>query len=66
MAPRPFLVSGGAEDPPKRWLSLKHAIAVNRILGHTDRVAMTNRELHDPNEVSNEAICRFFEYWLKP
>lgn len=66
MAPRPFLVSGGAEDPPKRWLSLKHAIAVNQILGHTDRVAMTNRELHDPNEASNEAICRFFEYWLKP
>lgn len=66
MAPRPFLVSGGAEDPPKRWLSLKHAIAVNQLLGHNDRVAMTNRELHDPNEASNEAICRFFEYWLKP
>ena len=66
MAPRPFLVSGGAEDPPKRWLSLKHAIAVNHLLGHNDRVAMTNRELHDPNEASNEAICRFFEYWLKP
>jgi hypothetical protein len=66
MAPRPFLVSGGAEDPPKRWLSLKHAIAVNQLLGHSDRVAMTNRELHDPNEASNEAICRFFEHWLKP
>jgi len=65
MAPRPFLVSGGAEDPPKRWLSLKHAIAVNKLLGHTDRVAMTNREKHDPNEESNEAIYRFFEYWLK-
>jgi hypothetical protein len=64
MAPRPFFVSGGAEDPPKRWLSLKHAIGVNRLLGHSDRVAMTNRELHDPNEASNEAICRFFEYWL--
>ena len=29
-------------------------------------VSMTNREKHDPNEVSNEAIYRFFEYWLKP
>ena len=66
MAPRPFLVSGGAEDPPKRWLSLKHAIAVNQLLGFTDRVSMTNREKHDPNEESNEAICRFFEHWLKP
>lgn len=66
MAPRPFLVSGGAEDPPKRWLSLKHTIAVNQLLGHTDRVAMTNREKHDPNEESNAAIYRFFEFWLKP
>ena len=66
MAPRPFLVSGGAEDPPKRWLSLKHAIAVNQLLGFTDRVSMTNREKHDPNEESNEAIYRFFEHWLKP
>jgi len=66
MAPRPFLVSGGAEDPPKRWLSLKHAIAVNQLLGFTDRVSMTNREKHDPNEESNAAIYRFFEHWLKP
>ncbi len=66
MAPRPFLVSGGEEDPPKRWLCLKQAIAVNQLLGFTDRVSMTNREKHDPNEVSNEAIYRFFEYWLKP
>jgi len=66
MAPRPFLVSGGAEDPPKRWLALNHAIAVNQLLGHTGRVAMTNREKHDPNEESNEQIYRFFEFWLKP
>jgi dienelactone hydrolase len=66
MAPRPFLVSGGAEDPPKRWLSLKHAISVNKLLGFTDRVAMTNRPEHSPDEESNEAIYRFFEYWLKP
>lgn len=66
MAPRPFLVSGGAEDPPKRWVALNHAIAVNQLLGVTSRVAMTNREKHDPNEESNEQIYRFFEYWLKP
>jgi hypothetical protein len=66
MAPRPFLVSGGVEDPPKRWTVLNHAIAVNHLLGAKNRVAMTNREKHDPNEESNEQIYRFFEYWLKP
>ena len=30
MAPRPFLVSGGSEDPPERWKALNHAVAVNR------------------------------------
>ncbi|MFN0075510.1 MAG: dienelactone hydrolase family protein [Prosthecobacter sp.] len=65
MAPRPFLVSGGAEDPPKRWAALNHTIAVNQLLGVTGRVAMTNREKHDPNEESNEQIYRFFEYWLQ-
>lgn len=66
MAPRPFLVSGGAEDPPKRWLALNHAIAVNNLLGFTGRVAMTNREKHDPNEESNTQVYEFFERWLKP
>ncbi len=66
MAPRPFLVSGGIEDPPKRWAVLNHAIAVNKLLGVTGRVAMTNREKHDPNEESNAAIYAFFEHWLKP
>ncbi len=46
MAPRPFLVSGGEEDPPTRWKTLQHAIAVNRILGVEGRVAMTNRPMH--------------------
>jgi dienelactone hydrolase len=66
MAPRPFLVSGGAEDPPKRWAALNHLRAVNTLLGHSDRVAMTNREKHDPNPQSNAAIYAFFEHWLKP
>ena len=33
MAPRPFLVSGGSEDPPERWKALNHAVAVNKLLG---------------------------------
>jgi len=65
MAPRPFLVSGGAEDPPKRWAALNHIRAVNRLLGHHDRVAMTNRPDHSPDAESNEHIYRFLEWWLK-
>ena len=66
MAPRPFLVSGGAEDPPKRWPALNHTIAVNDLLGHKHRVAMTNRPAHAPTEESNVQIYTFFEYCLKP
>jgi pimeloyl-ACP methyl ester carboxylesterase len=66
MAPRPFLVSGGAEDRPDRWKALNHTIAVNRLLGVENRVAMTNREGHSPTEESNDQLCLFFEYFLKP
>jgi dienelactone hydrolase len=66
MAPRPFLVSGGAEDPATRWPALTHAIAVNRLLGHDHRVAMTNRPLHDPTEESNAVLYRFLEHFLAP
>ena len=65
MAPRPFLVSGGSEDPPSRWTALNHAIAVNRLLGYGNRVAMTNRPTHAPTPESNEAMCLFFERFLK-
>ena len=64
MAPRPFLVSGGSEDPPERWGSLGHAIAVNRLLGASDRVGMTNRPEHAPNARDNETLYRFFEQML--
>ncbi len=64
MAPRPFLVSGGEEDPPKRWEALNHAIAVNKILGFDGRVAMTNRATHSPSEESNEQVYQFFQHWL--
>jgi len=65
MAPRPFLVSGGSEDTPARWIPLNHTIAVNRLLGYDNRVAMTNRPEHSPNAESNEQIYQFFEYFLK-
>lgn len=64
MAPRPFLVSGGSEDPPKRWTALNHSIEVNKILGYCNRVAMTNRPEHSPNKESNETVYQFFEYFL--
>jgi len=65
MAPRPFLVSGGAEDPPKRWKALNHTLAVNTLLGYTNRVAMTNRKSHSPTPESNEQIYAFLEHFLK-
>ncbi len=65
MAPRPFLVSGGSEDTPKRWIPLNHSIAVNRLLGFSNRVAMTNRPDHNPNPQSNEEAYMFLEFFLK-
>ena len=64
MAPRPFLVSGGSEDLPERWKALNHTIAVNTLLGFSDRVAMTNRKGHTPTLESNEQIYLFFEHFL--
>ena len=66
MAPRPFLVSGGSEDPAERWQALNHTVAVNDILGYENRVAMTNRKGHTPTAESNSQIYNFFEYFLKP
>ena len=64
MAPRPFLVSGGSEDPAERWQALNHTIEINSILGFTHRVGMTNRPKHSPNDESNETIYKFFEHFL--
>jgi hypothetical protein len=64
IAPRPFLLSGGAEDPPERWRALNHAVAVNGLLGFTNRVFMTTRPKHDPTTESNEQIYTFFEVFL--
>lgn len=65
MAPRPVLVSGGSEDPPERWKALNHSVAVNRLLGYENRVAMTNRKGHAPTEEHNEVLYLFFEHFLK-
>lgn len=65
MAPRPFLVSGGSSDPVERWIPLNHTVAINKLLGFDNRVAMTNRPDHAPNEESNKIAYAFFEYFLK-
>jgi hypothetical protein len=66
MAPRPLLVSGGAEDGPQRWQALNHAVAVNKFLGYTNRVAVTNRKGHTPTPESNEQMHLLFERFLQP
>ena len=65
MAPRPFLVSGGSEDTPAAWRALNHSIAVNKLLGQENRVAMTNRKEHSLNPEAMEQVCLFFEHFLK-
>ena len=65
MAPRPFLVSGGTADLAERWPALNHAIAVNKLLGYENRVAMTARKDHTPTEEANEQVYRFFEWCLR-
>jgi hypothetical protein len=64
IAPRPFLVSGGSEDHAERWAPLNHTVAVNKLLGFSDRVGMTNRPNHTPNEDSNAVLYAFFEHFL--
>jgi dienelactone hydrolase len=65
MAPRPFFVSGGSEDPPARWKALNHTILVNELLGYKNRVGISNtRSNHSLNPATNEEICLFFEYFL--
>ena len=66
MAPRPVLISGGTEDPPRNWQALNHLVAVNAVLGHKQRVAMTARATHIPTAEALELELAFLEYWLKP
>lgn len=66
IAPRPFLLSGGVEDPPSRWPVLNHLIAVDEFLGFPQRVFFTHRETHSPNPESNRQLVAFFEHFLAP
>jgi len=65
MAPRPVLISGGTEDPPRNWVALNHLVAVNKVLGYENRVAMTARPTHVPTPEALELELAFLEYWLK-
>ena len=65
IAPRPVLVSGGTEDPPRNWQALNHLVAVNKLLGYENRVAMTARPSHVPTSEALEIELAFLEYWLK-
>jgi len=50
----------------EHWPARNHVVAINKLLGYTNRVAMTNRETHDPTPASNAQLCAFFEHCLKP
>jgi dienelactone hydrolase len=65
MAPRPFLVSGGAQDRPEHWTALNHATLLNEFLGRGGRVGMTMRDGHTPTVESNAQACAFLEHFLK-
>jgi pimeloyl-ACP methyl ester carboxylesterase len=65
IAPRPFFISGGSEDPPDRWQALNRVQEVYHLLGRTNYIGMSNREGHNPTAESNEQIYSFFERFLK-
>lgn len=65
IAPRPVLVSGGTEDPPRNWQALNHLVAVNQLLGQKNNVAMTARPTHIPTAEALAVELDFLEYWLK-
>jgi gamma-glutamyltranspeptidase len=65
VAPRPVLVSGGVQDPPRNWQALNHLVAVNRLLGHKNRVFLTARKTHVPTAEALEFELAFLEYFLK-
>ncbi|MBV9471080.1 MAG: hypothetical protein JO316_06240 [Abitibacteriaceae bacterium] len=65
ICPRPFLTSGGSEDPAERWIALNHARALNTFLGLKEpRIAMANRRTHAPDEAANKVLREFFLRFL--
>jgi hypothetical protein len=65
MAPRPVLVSGGVQDPPRNWQALNHLVAVNTLLGYKDRCFLTARKTHVPTAEALDLELAFLEYFLK-
>jgi dienelactone hydrolase len=65
MAPRPVMVSGGVQDPPKNWQALNHLVAVNSLLGYQNRAFLTARKTHVPTPEALELELAFLEYFLK-
>src|SRR5436309_6638480 len=65
MAPRPVLVSGGVQDPPRNWQALNHVVAVNDLLGSKQRAFLTARTTHVPTAAALELELTFLEYFLK-
>lgn len=65
MAPRPVMVSGGVQDPPKNWQALNHLVAVNSLLGHKNCAFLTVRKTHVPTAEPLELELVFLEYFLK-
>lgn len=65
MAPRPVLVGGGVQDPPKNWQALNHLLAVNNVLGQKNRAFLTARKTHVPTPEALDLEVSFLEYFLK-
>src|SRR5436309_8307507 len=65
MAPRPVLVSGGVQDPPKNWQALNHLVAVDKVLGHKNRAFLTVRKTHVPTAEALALELAFLDHFLK-
>lgn len=65
MAPRPVMVSGGIQDPPKNWQALNHLVAVNSLLGYQNRVFLTARTTHIPTAEALQQEIAFLEFFLQ-
>lgn len=65
ICPRPVLVSGGTEDPPRNWRALNRIVEVNTLLGYENRVALTSRKSHVPTPEALELELQFLERFLK-
>jgi dienelactone hydrolase len=65
ICPRPLLVAGGTEDPPKNWRALNHLKAINRLLQQEDHIFMTSRKTHVPTPEALESTLLFLDAYLK-